>query len=89
MNKRSPGFQDPELRNRETYWLVDVIFRVIEDPREQVLVGDWDVAGNSKGHVQSDKCKEITRTIASTGKSAQKWPDCSSSRVEEELGTLS
>lgn len=41
-----------------THWLVNVIFRVIENKGEHILGGDRDMARNWKGHLVRDKVEE-------------------------------
>jgi hypothetical protein len=34
----------------------------IKDPGQQILVGDWQVASNGKGHIESDKYAKLVDT---------------------------
>jgi hypothetical protein len=56
------GISDTAKRYRSTYWFVNVILGIIKDLGQQILVGDWQVASNWKGHIESDKYVKLAVT---------------------------
>jgi hypothetical protein len=47
---------------RSTRWFVNAILGIIKDLGQQILVGDWQVASNWKGQIESDKYVKLAVT---------------------------
>ena len=52
----------PQKGYRSTCWFVNVILGIIKDPGQQILIGDWQLASNGKGQIESDKYVKLADT---------------------------